>query len=63
MLFAMKASIITALLLLSASLSGALGDSRTSIEHDRKVRRKDACGKGGHMHQQLLKLKQLASVF
>jgi hypothetical protein len=40
----MKTSIITTLLLLSASLSGALEASRKSLENDRKVRRKDACG-------------------
>jgi hypothetical protein len=40
----MKTSIITTLLLLSASLSGALEASRKSLENVRKVRRKDACG-------------------
>jgi hypothetical protein len=40
-------TITALLLLLSASLSdGALSDCRTSIENDRKVRRKDASGKG-----------------
>jgi hypothetical protein len=41
----MKASVITALLLLSASLSGALDASRTSIgKIVRQVRRKGAYG-------------------